>query len=67
MSLFDELEAAVAAVTDRIGTATVAIGRDRRGTGVVIADGRVLTNAHNLRDRRGDRRRPGAHQRPQPA
>ena len=37
--------------TDRIGTATVAIGRDRRGTGVVIADGRVLTNAHNLRDR----------------
>ena len=51
MPAFDELQGAVAAVTDRIGTATVAIGRDRRGTGVVIADGRVLTNAHNLRDR----------------
>ena len=51
MSVLEELQAAVAAVTDRIGTATVAIGRDRRGTGVVIADGKVLTNAHNLRDR----------------
>lgn len=30
---------------------TVAIGRHGRGTGVVIAPGRVLTNAHNLRDR----------------
>jgi S1-C subfamily serine protease len=29
----------------------VAIGRDRRGSGVVLADGQVLTNAHNLRDR----------------
>ena len=51
MPAFYELLGAVGAVTDRIGTATVAIGRDRRGTGVVIADGRVLTNAHNLRDR----------------
>ena len=51
MQLFEELQGAVAAITDRIGTATVAIGRDRRGTGVVIADGQVLTNAHNLRDR----------------
>src|SRR4029453_11886552 len=51
MPAFDELQGAVAAVTDRIGTATVTIGRDRRGAGVVIGDGRVLTNAHNLRDR----------------
>jgi S1-C subfamily serine protease len=51
MTGLDELQAAVATVTDRIGTATVAIGRDRRGAGVVIADGQVLTNAHNLRDR----------------
>jgi S1-C subfamily serine protease len=51
MPILEELQAAVATVTDRIGTATVAIGRDRRGTGVVIADGQVLTNAHNLRDR----------------
>jgi serine protease Do len=51
MPAFDELQGAVATVTDRIGTTTVAVGRDRRGTGVVIADGQVLTNAHNLRDR----------------
>ncbi|MCU1351437.1 MAG: serine protease, partial [Acidimicrobiales bacterium] len=33
------------------GPATVAIGRHGRGAGVVVAPGRVLTNAHNLRDR----------------
>ena len=49
--MLDELQVAVTTVTERIGPATVTIGRDRRGTGVVIADGRVLTNAHNLRDR----------------
>jgi serine protease Do len=31
--------------------ATVAIGRHARGAGVVVAPGRVLTSAHNLRDR----------------
>jgi serine protease Do len=49
--MLDELQTAVTTVTERIAPATVTIGRDRRGTGVVIADGRVLTNAHNLRDR----------------
>jgi serine protease Do len=51
MSVLEELQAAVGTVTERIGPATVTIGRDRRGAGVVIGDGRVLTNAHNLRDR----------------
>jgi serine protease Do len=51
MPVLEELQAAVSTVTERIGPATVTIGRDRRGTGVVIGDGRVLTNAHNLRDR----------------
>ena len=51
MPVLEELQAAISTVTERIGPATVTIGRDRRGTGVVIADGRVLTNAHNLRDR----------------
>jgi serine protease Do len=51
MTVLEELQAAVGTVADRIGPATVTIGRDRRGTGVVIAEGRVLTNAHNLRDR----------------
>ena len=30
---------------------TVSIGRDHRGAGLVVAPDRVLTNAHNLRDR----------------
>jgi serine protease Do len=51
MTVLEELQAAVATVAERIGPATVTIGRDRRGAGIVIADGRVLTNAHNLRDR----------------
>ena len=49
--MLDELQVAVTTVTERIGPATVTIGRDRRGTGVVIGDGRILTNAHDLRDR----------------
>jgi len=51
MSVIEELQTAAATVAERIGAATVAIGRDRRGTGIVFADGQVLTNAHNLRDR----------------
>lgn len=47
----DGLSAAAKAVTATAGPATVSIGRHGRGTGVVVAPGRVLTNAHNLRDR----------------
>jgi serine protease Do len=44
------LEAAVQAVAERVGPAVVGLGRGwGRGSGVVIADGRVLTNAHVLR------------------
>jgi serine protease Do len=49
--LITELEHAAATVAERAGPATVAIGRAPRGSGVVIAEDRVLTNAHNLRDR----------------
>lgn len=45
------LEEAARTVAERTGPATVAIGRNARGSGVVVAPGRVLTNAHNLRDR----------------
>ncbi len=38
-------------VVTALTAATVSIGRDGRGSGVVIAPGFVLTNAHNLRDR----------------
>src|SRR5215218_9340080 len=46
----DELQAAVTAAADRVGPAVIGLGRGwGRGSGVVIADGRVLTNAHVLR------------------
>lgn len=51
MTVLSEISEATAAVADRAGQAVVAIGRNSRGTGVVVAPGRVVTNAHNLRDR----------------
>jgi S1-C subfamily serine protease len=51
MTLLDELQDAARRVAAVAGPATVAIGRHGRGSGVVIAPGRVVTNAHNLRDR----------------
>ncbi|MCU1344707.1 MAG: serine protease [Acidimicrobiia bacterium] len=51
MPILEELPATVALITEHLEPATVAIGRDRRGTAVVIATGQLLTNAHNLRDR----------------
>jgi serine protease Do len=50
MSVLDELEQAVREVAGRIGPSVVGIGRGRgRGSGVVLADGLVATNAHNIR------------------
>jgi serine protease Do len=51
MSAIQELQDAARAVAERVAAATVTIGRQGRGTGVVIGPGQVLTNAHNLRDR----------------
>lgn len=50
MAAIEELAAATAEVASHAGGATVRIGRGGgRGAGVVVADGQVLTNAHNLR------------------
>ena len=49
MSVLNELQEAVAAVAASVGPSVVGIGSRLRGSGVVVADGRVLTNAHNLR------------------
>jgi S1-C subfamily serine protease len=49
MSTIDDIGAAVAAVAASTGSSVVSIGRNARGSGVVVADGQVLTNAHNLR------------------
>ena len=49
MSVLIELQEAVAAVAGAVGPSVVGIGSRVRGSGVVIAADRVLTNAHNLR------------------
>ena len=47
MSALQELQQAVERVAERVGPAVVGVGRF--GSGVVVGDGKVLTNAHNLR------------------
>src|SRR5262245_55235592 len=49
MSVIEELQSAVTTVAEGVGPSIVGIGRGTRGSGVVIASGKVLTNAHNLR------------------
>jgi S1-C subfamily serine protease len=50
MTVLEELEAAVQATAERNGPAVVGLGRGWGvGSGIVIAPGRVLTSAHNLR------------------
>jgi len=51
MSAIDEIGTAIAAVAGRAGPSVVGVGRDGRGSGVVVGDGLVLTNAHNIRRR----------------
>jgi serine protease Do len=51
MSLTTELSTSARSILTQLGDAVVTIGQDGRGTGLVIATGKVLTNAHNLRDR----------------
>lgn len=51
MSVLEQLEDSVQDVAERVGAAVVGIGRGwRGGSGVVFAPGRVLTNAHAVRD-----------------
>jgi S1-C subfamily serine protease len=49
MTALDELQKTITDVSTRVGPAVVGIGSRLRGSGVVIADGKVLTNAHNVR------------------
>ncbi len=50
MSAIDDLVDLVRATDVNAGPAVVGIGRRGRGTGFVVAPGKVVTNAHNLRD-----------------
>ncbi|HYT30249.1 MAG TPA: trypsin-like peptidase domain-containing protein, partial [Actinomycetota bacterium] len=50
MSVFEEIKDAVGLVAGTVGPSIVGIGNGwARGSGVVVADGKVLTNAHNVR------------------
>jgi S1-C subfamily serine protease len=49
MTLIDDLQGAIQGAAGKAGPSVVGIGRHQRGSGVVVADGHVLTNAHNLR------------------
>jgi serine protease Do len=50
LSTIVDIQEAIASAAGRVGPAVVGFGRGwGRGSGVVVAPGRVLTNAHNLR------------------
>jgi serine protease Do len=50
MSTITDLQETIASAAGQVGPAVVGFGRGwGRGSGVVVAPGRVLTNAHNLR------------------
>lgn len=50
--ILDALSDAARTAAERVGPSVVRIGRGGgRGCGIVVADGLVATNAHNLRDR----------------
>jgi len=50
MSVLEELEQAVGRVAEQVSGSVVGIGRGHgRGSGVVVAEGSVATNAHNIR------------------
>lgn len=49
MSLLNDLSTAIAMAAQAASPSVVGIGARLRGSGVVIGDNRVLTNAHNLR------------------
>ena len=50
MSAISEWQAAISGAAERVGPSVLGLGRGwGLGSGVVIADGQVLTNAHNLR------------------
>ena len=51
MTLINDFSTTARSVLAELGSSLVTIGRDGRGSGIVIAAGKVLTNVHNLRDR----------------
>src|SRR5580698_9852349 len=50
MTILDEIQTSIRQLAENTGSSTVGIGqRWGVGSGIVVAEGRVLTNAHNVR------------------
>jgi serine protease Do len=49
MSFTDDLQSTLTSLAERLGPSVVGIGSRQRGSGLVLGDGKVLTNAHNIR------------------
>jgi serine protease Do len=50
MTIFDEIQASIARLAENAGSSVVGIGqRWGIGSGIVLGEGQVLTNAHNIR------------------
>src|ERR1700753_3268080 len=50
MTILDEIQTSIRQLAEGTGSSTVGIGqRWGVGSGIVVAEGRVLTNAHNVR------------------
>jgi S1-C subfamily serine protease len=50
MTIFDEIQASISGLAENAGPSVVGIGqRWGVGSGIVLGEGRVLTNAHNIR------------------
>ena len=50
MAIFDEIQASIAGLAETAGSSVTGIGqRWGVGSGIVLGEGRVLTNAHNVR------------------
>ena len=49
MTAIQEIQSAIAGIAESVGPSIVGIGSRQRGSGIVVGDGKVLTNAHNIR------------------
>jgi serine protease Do len=49
VSFTDELQSTLQSLAVRLGPSIVGIGSRSRGSGIVLGDGKILTNAHNVR------------------
>jgi serine protease Do len=49
VTVLEELQTALTSIVDSVGPSVVGIGSRQRGSGIVLSEGKILTNAHNIR------------------